>query len=599
MTGLRTFRAKFTAAGLAAAAVSIGASLFLAETAERAALGELLSTNVHLTEQTARTMAPLLAFDSRTDLLDTLKGLRGNRDVVAARVMDNQGQPVAAIGTFTQAGQCQQRESAVTRVTVDAIRINAPVSSNGNHWGCMEVEVSKYRFLANARRMWQTAIWAAILTLALCLAMGAYLSKTVARPLEGLASAARKLGAGALQTGLAGLGRDTAGTEETRAVAEAFELMVVELRRTMISKSHVDGIIDSLGESLIVCGADGTIRSVNRATLEMLGYEEAELIGRPLSCVLAGEGQLTGPGHAARFEDEYVNSTGGRIPVSTTLSRMDSGPEPLFIHVARDVSEKKKTMADLIDAKQKAEQASLAKSQFLANITHELRTPLNSVISFAGLIEEELEDRSLNELVPDVRKINSAAKHLLGIVCDILDLSKIEAGRMSVSSDAFSLARVVREVAETAEPLAAKNRNQIVMAAAAGADIIVYSDEQKFRQSLMNLVGNACKFTRDGEVRLAWQESGEGRERGVEISVQDTGIGMSSESLGHLFEAFSQVDSSAGRRFGGTGLGLAISRHYCRLMGGDLVVESESGVGSKFTIQLPLKLASPEESQEL
>ena len=238
------------------------------------------------------------------------------------------------------------------------------------------------------------------------------------------------------------------------------------------------------------------------------------------------------------------------------------------------------------------EVANRHKSAFLASMSHELRTPLNAIIGYSEMLEEEAGDLGHEAFVPDLKKINAAGKHLLELINAVLDLSKIEAGRMDLYLETFSVPTLLSEIAAVIQPLADKNGNRVEVRCdpAVGE---MRADLTKVRQALFNLLSNACKFTERGTVSLAVrQETGDGG--GVIVfDVSDTGIGMTEEQLGRLFQEFSQAEVSTSRRYGGTGLGLALSRRLCRLMGGDVTVTSESGRGSTFSIRLPVEVAEP------
>ncbi|HYM53803.1 MAG TPA: response regulator, partial [Solirubrobacteraceae bacterium] len=250
---------------------------------------------------------------------------------------------------------------------------------------------------------------------------------------------------------------------------------------------------------------------------------------------------------------------------------------------------------EIEDKGRQLEAADRRKSEFLANMSHELRTPLNAIIGYSEMLQEDAADLGAESLTDDLKKINAAGKHLLELINAVLDLSKIEAGKMELYLESFDVPGLVRDIAAVIQPLAGKNRNRLDVHCSEAVGTM-RADLTKVRQALFNLLSNACKFTDGGTVSLAVsRETGDGRDW-IAFSVSDTGIGMTAEQLTRLFEAFSQADAATTRKYGGTGLGLALSRRLCRMMGGDVTVESEAGRGSTFTVRLPAEVAeSPAE----
>lgn len=241
---------------------------------------------------------------------------------------------------------------------------------------------------------------------------------------------------------------------------------------------------------------------------------------------------------------------------------------------------------------QKIEAASRHKSDFLSNMSHELRTPLNAIIGYSEMLVEDAEDRDQKGFIPDLQKIRASGKHLLELINDILDLSKIEAGKVELSPETFNVKALIEEVASTVQPLIEKNSNILAINCADNLGAM-YADITKVRQILFNLLSNAGKFTELGTITLdAILDYSEGAGR-LSVSVTDTGIGMTEKQMGKLFQPFSQADIKTARKFGGTGLGLAITRQFCEMMGGDIKVRSEFGRGTAFTVRLPVAAQPP------
>ncbi len=252
---------------------------------------------------------------------------------------------------------------------------------------------------------------------------------------------------------------------------------------------------------------------------------------------------------------------------------------------------------ELQDKSQQLEVAGRHKSEFLANMSHELRTPLNAIIGYSEMLQEEAAELGADGFVPDLQKIHAAGKHLLELINAVLDLSKIEAGKMELYLETFAVSALTHDIAAMIEPLAAKNGNRFEVRCDPAAGTM-RADLTKVRQALFNLLSNACKFTDHGSVSLtAARETADGGDW-ITFRVSDTGIGMTPEQMSRLFQEFSQADAATTRKYGGTGLGLALSRRLCRMMGGDITVESAPGRGSTFTIRLPAEVAEPRQEAE-
>jgi PAS domain S-box-containing protein len=337
---------------------------------------------------------------------------------------------------------------------------------------------------------------------------------------------------------------------------------------------------------------DFRITSCNPAFEKMFGYTSDEVIGIDLDELVQTEGsraegrayteqtmagkKVGGIGQRRRKDGSMVDVEIASIPVMM-------GDEMVgMMALYHDISE-------LLQARREAEGASRSKSQFLANMSHELRTPLNAIIGYSEMLVEEAEDEGNEAMLGDLGKIHSAGRHLLSLINDILDLSKIEAGKMDLYVEEFDLGRVIADVMATAQPLAEKTGTRLEVEGLGDLGAM-RSDVTRIRQVLLNLLSNACKFTAGGTVRLlvARERDAIEHDEWVRFTVADDGIGMSAEQMERLFQAFTQASVSTSARYGGTGLGLAISRQFCRMMGGDIEVSSKEGEGSTFTVRLPV-----------
>ena len=258
-----------------------------------------------------------------------------------------------------------------------------------------------------------------------------------------------------------------------------------------------------------------------------------------------------------------------------------------------------KALAAGNQARLQSEEANKAKSAFLANMSHELRTPMNAIIGYSEILIEECEEMEPEEIEQDLEKILSSAKHLLGLINDVLDLSKVEAGKMSIYLEPVHLRGFINDVVVTLKPLADKNNNKLVVDLDELSDDCITTDITRLKQIILNLSSNACKFTKEGIVSISLRIDRDSEPKSqLVVAIRDSGIGMTDEQMNRLFADFSQADVSTTREYGGTGLGLSLSRRFCRMMGGDITVESVKDQGSIFTVSLPVDVVSSS-SQEL
>ena len=332
--------------------------------------------------------------------------------------------------------------------------------------------------------------------------------------------------------------------------------------------------------------------SCNPAFERLYGFAEAEVRGRDLDALITTP-ELREEAEAytrQALDARPVQVLGRRCRKDGTVVDVEVLGVPVVVDGRRvGLMALYHDVTELLRARRDAEAANSAKSQFLASMSHELRTPLNAIIGYSELLREVAAEREDAELGADLEKIHTAGTHLLALINDILDLSKIEAGRMEMEIGPVAVGALFDEVATTVAPLVARHGNRLVVEAAAG---VVPADRTRLRQVLLNLLSNACKFTERGTITLRAERA----DGAVRIEVRDTGIGMTPEQAAKVFEAFQQAESTTARRYGGTGLGLTISRRFCEMMGGDLTLASAPGEGSVFTVRLPADAAGGREA---
>ena len=374
----------------------------------------------------------------------------------------------------------------------------------------------------------------------------------------------------------------------------------------------IEHATSAVGIGTAVLQADGKLAQVSPTLREMTRawpsveawWQDAALhlhLPEPSPCPRCGEAQSLGR------SDVDLSHDGERQVFEVTFTghfheftRAEAGHVLLVSDITgRKQSEEKllRLNEELTAARDAALGASRAKSTFLANMSHELRTPLNAIIGFAEMLVEDAEQLGARHMVADLGKIRMSGQHLLDLISTILDLSKVETGRMELEILEFSLVGLINRVATMLTPMVAKNRNMLSHGVAEGLDRMV-GDETKVKQILFNLLSNAAKFTRDGVIKLDAQALHEDGREWVICTVSDTGIGFRADQIDKLFQDFYQADMSTTRKYGGTGLGLAIVYRFCKLMEGEITVTSEPGIGSCFRVKLPRVLNKPPRAPE-
>ena len=361
---------------------------------------------------------------------------------------------------------------------------------------------------------------------------------------------------------------------------------------------YAQDIVDTVRKPLLILDPALRVRSANRAFYDTFAVAAPETENRLLYEL--GNGQWNVPALRALLEEIIPRSSvfndfelehdfpaiGRRVMLLNARKLQAGDHDELLVLALEDVTERRRVEQEVVNAREAAESANRTKSLFLANMSHELRTPLNAILGYSEMLHEEAMERGLLDFTADLDKIGGAGKHLLALINDILDLSKIEAGKMELFLESFDLAELIHEIGSTMDPMVRTNANTVRVELAPGLGVM-HADQMKVRQALSNLLSNAVKFTHGGIVTVhARRERMDGREW-VLFQVTDTGVGMSADQIVKLFQDFTQADASTTRKFGGTGLGLALTRRFCQMMGGDVTVRSVPGEGSVFTIKLP------------
>jgi signal transduction histidine kinase/DNA-binding response OmpR family regulator/HAMP domain-containing protein len=433
--------------------------------------------------------------------------------------------------------------------------------------------------------------------------------RSIVRPIESITNVMQRLSAGEIDVDIGHRHR----RDEVGRMVDAIDVFRKNIIDRRIMEQTLTEAIEAISEGFSLYDAEDKIVVCNTRYKEMFSYgRDTAVTGTSFETIatntlkhgLIQDAQSDPQRWLAERLARHRNPSGPHVQhrsdgrwVRVSERKTTNGG---VVATYADITELKQREAELDGlvhelevARDAAQEASRTKSSFLANMSHELRTPLNAIIGVTEMLQEDAREFNRDDEIEPLDRVQRAARHLLALINDILDLSKIEAGKMDLVLESFPIATLIDDVVHTVELIASKNENRIVVNC---PDTIgsMYTDQIRVRQALMNLVSNASKFTSKGTVTVsAGRERAADGER-VEFAVTDTGIGMSPDQLAKLFQEFSQADSSTTRKYGGTGLGLAISRRFCQMMGGDISVESELGRGSKFVITLPVHVGDIE-----
>jgi signal transduction histidine kinase/DNA-binding response OmpR family regulator len=367
-------------------------------------------------------------------------------------------------------------------------------------------------------------------------------------------------------------------------------------------ETYAQDIVDTVREPLLILDTTLRVQSGNRAFYHTFQVSAGETENRLIYEL--GNGQWDIPALRTLLEDIVPTSSVfndfelehdfpvlGRRVMLLNARKLQAGHHgELLVLAMEDVTERRRAEEEVAKAKEASEIANRTKSLFLANMSHELRTPLNAIVGYSEMLQEEAAEQNLVSFGSDLGKINASGRHLLALINDILDLSKIEAGKMELYLETFDLNSLIDEVASTIQPMVEGNFNTLNVERAERLGSM-RADQVKVRQALFNLLSNAAKFTKEGTITLDASRQTMDDSEWIVFKVTDTGIGLSRDKILRLFQDFSQADASTTRKFGGTGLGLALTRRFCQMMGGDVTVRSSEGEGSTFTIMLPADVA--------
>lgn len=551
-------------------------------------------------------------------LLDSLtKSLAAHDDITYARVKNEIGSTVAQNGKSEYAHSVFESDSDVRSVADGSYDTYEDLYNGDYYIGRVEVGVATAAYTSFIRNTLKEMFILAAIQIFTTLIFSYILAHILTMQVYKIADASARITAGELGVTVA-----VEGSDELSKVADAFNTMSLTVRDShaeqekllhdfseakMLAEEEtakIRVILETVVDAIVIIKQDGSITVFNNAAEKMFGYTEEELLGKSVNILMPYDAAVN---HQKRLDEfdfskrspvigiirdiEGVHSNGSVFPIEMAVSASMLNGEVFFTGVIRDVTERKKNEQELIKAKQTAEEASRAKTAFMAVMSHEIRTPMNVVIGLVDVLKTDETDKSR---LSKLNSIAGAAESLMGILNDLLDLSKLDTGKMELENAGFNLHEVFNITADFFSYAASEKGLNLYMFMDENVPQSVKGDKHRLRQILSNLIGNAVKFTHTGSITVKADAHRDETGWKLYVEVSDTGIGISSENIGKIFEEFTQADQSMSRKYGGSGLGLAICRKLVTMMGGEIYAKSTPGKGSSFLFSVKFEEAEEE-----
>jgi protein-histidine pros-kinase len=575
-------------------------------------------------------VTPTLLFQDRGAAAETLSALRAAPNIISAAIYTSEGRIFAKyvrgfgshLAALPERLDIVKNSLMLSRTEGGQLTALSPIFSDGKLIGVVYIQSDLSEIASRLRDYVGIALIVLAISLAIAFAVSSRMEKKISGPILSLAETSRSITsrkdyslrttveskdeigilAEAFNEMLGEVGRRSVAIEESnrtlqhemterRRAEDEFRQLNVELERRVADRAaQLQAITDTANDAIISANERGEIVYFNRGAERIFGWSAGEAAGRPLTLLMPK--RFYDP-HRAGFQRFLstrqpkiigrtveligIHRDGKEFPVEFSIANWMTPQGTFFTAVLRDVTERKRF-------EQSIQEANRMKSEFLANMSHELRTPLNGIIGFSEFLVDEKPGKLNDRQREYLNDILNSGRHLLQLINDVLDLSKVEAGKMELFPETFSLRNAVEEVCSVVSPMA-KKKNIAIEQTISSAVERVTLDQQKFKQVMFNLLSNAVKFTDDGG-RVAIVAGPHGSNQ-LRLQVRDTGIGIRPEDFGKLFVEFKQIDSGTTRKYEGTGLGLALTKKIVEFQNGSITVESEPGKGSTFTVVLP------------